>query len=639
MLPNLVDPNWGILDDGVSLKMAHLMLEDFKWEMFISDTGRFFPLYWVYFFIQYLIFDANPFGFYLVDTLRLIITCILVFEIGRIIINKTAGYLAFALYLLSYSLVENYYTLSKPEPLLVLYFCIVIYSYLRIFKSYQRNEPIKKVFWSLMLLPIPIAYLTKETSAVLIPISFCWALISFALYFRRDRRLFLLDLSFFLANVVSFGTFKILSKVLGVTKINTGTYTRYYDLLNIETIITSLKYYASWVLFNKFYVIFVTIVVFYWSFKDYRKTGGLTDYNKSALNLLIWVFGWIGIFLPWGHELSPRYMIVSELGMALLGGIVFSRIIEANMGILRFFTVFVFGLNIVFSTLNLFNQSVVYYSWNKVNAQMIDNLAKITSPGQNVYINFPEFNEYVYETDLHLKEFYGKADIYISDFSKLKDEQNNIVIINPIGKNGHLFSRLGWAEEFALDRKMVLQKKFEGSNLNLLNTIQFDNHLVLQQNQSMIISPIEVSYGWELYSIEPKGFYNIGDSNSDIKYIINGFYSPENGQRWTNGKAELLIPYQAGSKYKMKIRLLVPDYKKNPPEPLVIKINDFEAYRQILQPGYHEISFTGPGDNSGKKVEIFSDTFIPSRTSNSTDNRTLGILLDWISIEGMGGSQ
>lgn len=72
MLPRLLSPQFGLLDDGVTLRSAHAISQDWLSAFrLISDTGRFFPMYWLYYFLIYQIGGVNPFPYFVANYLVL----------------------------------------------------------------------------------------------------------------------------------------------------------------------------------------------------------------------------------------------------------------------------------------------------------------------------------------------------------------------------------------------------------------------------------------------------------------------------------------------------------------------------------------------------------------------------------------
>ena len=119
MLPRLSSPEFGLLDDGLNLRTAQ-EIADGDWETWDLSSGRFRPIYWLHWWIQYRIFGHNPLGYYIINTilLGLSVTSLSLFLWFR---TKTR-WLAFAaavLFLSAPPLFESIYTLGKGETVQV----------------------------------------------------------------------------------------------------------------------------------------------------------------------------------------------------------------------------------------------------------------------------------------------------------------------------------------------------------------------------------------------------------------------------------------------------------------------------------------------------------------------------------------
>jgi hypothetical protein len=123
MLPRLVSPQFGLLDDGALPIGSAAVLRQitgqepgavFRLE---SGLGIFCSVYWLWYGGQYLLRGANPLAFFLSLYLGLVATSLLV--AGTIVTatkDPRAGLLGGLAFLLSPPVVENYNTASKWTP-------------------------------------------------------------------------------------------------------------------------------------------------------------------------------------------------------------------------------------------------------------------------------------------------------------------------------------------------------------------------------------------------------------------------------------------------------------------------------------------------------------------------------------------
>jgi hypothetical protein len=84
MLPRLLDPHFGLMDDGEAIQKAYLIIDD-QWD-FGSETasGRFRPLYWYIHYVLFMIFGTNPLGYFYINYLVLVLLIMGVIKLLKI---------------------------------------------------------------------------------------------------------------------------------------------------------------------------------------------------------------------------------------------------------------------------------------------------------------------------------------------------------------------------------------------------------------------------------------------------------------------------------------------------------------------------------------------------------------------------
>ncbi|PYO17596.1 MAG: hypothetical protein DMD85_23180, partial [Candidatus Rokuibacteriota bacterium] len=68
MLPRLASPQFGLLDDGLTLETGREMIG--RWSgvlALIPETGRFFPAYWLVYSAVFAVVGARPLAFFVVN--------------------------------------------------------------------------------------------------------------------------------------------------------------------------------------------------------------------------------------------------------------------------------------------------------------------------------------------------------------------------------------------------------------------------------------------------------------------------------------------------------------------------------------------------------------------------------------------
>ena len=116
MLPRLISPQFGLMDDGRALTIAQGFLHgkfDLSWDVV---AGRARPIYWAAFAFWYLLVGGHPFWYFLGNLIVFSATTFLlihlVVDVGG---SKLQALLTGFIFVFSTSLIENVYTLSKAE--------------------------------------------------------------------------------------------------------------------------------------------------------------------------------------------------------------------------------------------------------------------------------------------------------------------------------------------------------------------------------------------------------------------------------------------------------------------------------------------------------------------------------------------
>src|SRR5512136_2078074 len=85
MLPRLVSPNFGLMDDGRGLSIAQGLLHgkfDLSWDLV---AGRARPIYWLAFAFWYLLAGAQPFWYFLGNLIVFSTTTFLLIHLVRLL--------------------------------------------------------------------------------------------------------------------------------------------------------------------------------------------------------------------------------------------------------------------------------------------------------------------------------------------------------------------------------------------------------------------------------------------------------------------------------------------------------------------------------------------------------------------------
>ncbi len=104
--------HFALIDDGVQIFTAKGRIG----AIFVTDGGRFFPLYWLYTWIMVRLLPIQPWAFSMVNGAFLLIAVGQIWALTRRWRGPLAGILAAWLFALNLATVENLFTLGKSEP-------------------------------------------------------------------------------------------------------------------------------------------------------------------------------------------------------------------------------------------------------------------------------------------------------------------------------------------------------------------------------------------------------------------------------------------------------------------------------------------------------------------------------------------
>src|SRR5438067_178546 len=174
MLPRLGSPQFGLLDDGLTLQTGHAMSG--RWSSvlhLIPETGRFFPAYWLVYSAIVGIVGVRPLGFFAVNVLLLAGLIAILVRLMRLG-GGTRGQAGAAavLFALSGPAVEAFYTLSKAEPWQLTWIGLSLL--LTAASAIDARSKTRAALMVLAAAALLLAHATKETSIILLPIALGW---------------------------------------------------------------------------------------------------------------------------------------------------------------------------------------------------------------------------------------------------------------------------------------------------------------------------------------------------------------------------------------------------------------------------------------------------------------------------------
>lgn len=420
--PACVDRHWNLMDDGATLTYAKAMQENWSVAFAASDSGRYRPFYFIPYALQYKFFGTNVTGYYFVQAGVLIFSAFLLYAIVNLLTNTNIlGYLAILIFLTSSPVIESYYTLSKSEPWIVLFFLASLYFYLRadlamlqlqksITQRLYRYIPIKWVMASSTSLMI--AYLTKETTFIILAVSLILVVFSFILEHRTTQRVrTAAALAYFGMNLVIFILFVLMAYVYTPTPLPwTGSYTA--SLLKLGE---PLEVFFLYLDFNFDVIVLaglVSVGLLSWVMVRPHVFSPIAFYTVFCILCSV---AYLGLFaFIWQGSVGYYLLPIAAWTAIAISLLIKLLILDRPSPRLRVCTLSVLILSLMvsraYSIPTAYNIATALKAWDKVNAQMMTWVASLPRHAR-LLCNYPSDHEYLFEIRLLLSLLYDRTDI------------------------------------------------------------------------------------------------------------------------------------------------------------------------------------------------------------------------------------
>lgn len=408
MLPRLLSPQFGLFDDGVTLANSRLILSGDFTVGSDQETGRFRPLYWGYNTLLAWIGQESPLVFFLGNLVLLSGTVLLIYSIARKAgASQLAAGLAGFLFLISGPTVEGSYTLSKSEPLQVLLLLAGLWFSLSSLPLAGRIV--------LSAITFCLASLVKETSLVIIPIAAGWLVLILASR-RAGRQAVTAQTAWILlaSAVLAAALFFIGRSFVQSGGITSGTYVNGYSL-SMAAIKSSLVRWLGWLLRDFSQLLLLGGIWILLVFLSRKRTGWGIE-----LASLIWMGGWIAVFLPWEYMVE-YYMLPFTAGAAVFMGCVVDRIVSVVKSgqllqrIPAAAALALAGVLLLTTAANNLTSMQIQLSMDQANQDMMRALASL-EPGSTYVISNQEESEYTKVIPFILDVIYDRPDLKIGLF-------------------------------------------------------------------------------------------------------------------------------------------------------------------------------------------------------------------------------
>ncbi|HEY7037727.1 MAG TPA: hypothetical protein VID28_02695 [Methylomirabilota bacterium] len=407
MLPRLASPQFGFLDDGLTLQIGREVVGRWSTTLHLNpETGRFVPAYWLVYSAIAGVTGARPLAFFLVNGA---ILAALLAILARLVRagggSPGQATVAVVLFALCGPTIESFYTLSKPEPLQLLWIGGAL---LATVTAMGAPSPRRAALIALAAGLSLLAYATKETSAVLVPISLGWLALEWASGDRGPARRF--AATYAAVNVAAAAAFLALRVYYAPLGLAEGTYTRAY-VLDARVVAPALFRIAAWLLRDFAFLLPLL------AFTLVRSPAGRPRWGRPIRYAGVWMAGWLAVFLPWPATFE-YYLLPFALGAATAAGLVVGdgwaardRSHPAASRRLAWSALAASGLLWLGTVVNAVADARVQLTVDRANADLVDFLADL--PEQSRIVLNTAMNEYHLELPRHLREIERRPDLVV----------------------------------------------------------------------------------------------------------------------------------------------------------------------------------------------------------------------------------
>ena len=409
MLPRLGSPHFGLLDDGVTLQTGRETIG--RWAsvvQLIPETGRFFPAYWLVYSALFAVVGVRPLAFFGVNVLLLVALLVLLVRLVRLGGgSRRQAAVAAVLFAGCGPTIEAFYTLSKAEPLQLTWIALAI---LCAASSAAARVPWRRgALLAFTVAALVLAYTTKETSVVLVPISLGWVAIEWCSRARSRTGAWFAG-SFAAANLVAAAIFLGLRWRYATRALGQGWYTRAYTV-QLDTLGPAVFRIAAWLAHDFAFVLPLLVA----GIVMLRRRGAE---RRLLLYAAVWMAGWLAIYAPWPATFE-YYLLPFAFGAAALAGSVVDMLWRRRAAPepiatrrLAWSALAVSALLWLPGVVNAAADARVQLAVDDANADLVDFLAGLPS-GSRLILNTTGVNEYFYEVPLHLAEIKGRGDLVV----------------------------------------------------------------------------------------------------------------------------------------------------------------------------------------------------------------------------------
>ena len=414
MLPRLLSPQFGLLDDGLTLQTGREVAGAWSSTLhLIPDTGRFFPAYWLVYSVIVAAVGVRPLAFFAVNLLLLAGLLALLARLVRLGGGTPRdAAIAAVVFALCGPAIETFYTLSKAEALQVTWIALALLATVAATRE-PRPQTFRRArsagFVTVAAVAMLLANATKETALVVVPISLGWLALEW--WWMRDRDAGVrFACTYAVINVVAAAAFAALRWSYAPLALAEGWYTRAYTL-RADVSGPALFRIAAWLVRDFAFLLpllAVAVVIL---------ARGRVPSPRPVLYAGVWMAGWLGVYVPWPATFE-YYLLPFAFGAAALTGKLAGACWSLGRGPHSWATrraawsILAAGALLWFgATANAVGDARVQLAVDRANADLVDFLASL--PRRSLVVLNTSVNEYLFELPMHLSEIKQRPDLVV----------------------------------------------------------------------------------------------------------------------------------------------------------------------------------------------------------------------------------
>jgi hypothetical protein len=525
MTPRLLSPNFGLLDDGVTIEVARHIVgkADARLPFALEvQRGRFRPWYWLYGALQYALWGPSALGFFITNGVALLLTAMAVAgAVAFATRDALASSLAGLAYLLSPPVIESYYTLSKPEVPLAFWLAgsLCCWAGARtLWETAPRRS--RCLLWA-SAASLLFAYLSKETAQAMLVVSLLWVITAWGLPgVSRPPGAARVDRWYLAINVGCTALFWITRSAVGTVTIGAGDDSRHFALTGPVMAATALRHLAWYV---RDFPLLGPLLAFVW----WRERHRLRADPWLGLVPVFWIAAWTLIMLPW-HSTFEYYLLPASIGVSVITGVGMASVLRSLRASRRTVRTVAGTLLVLLAILapltltNMLTNGRVQIAIDASNGRLVDFLAATVPSNGTVLVNIPAPNEYVVELGLHLGVLKGRGDVkvdYVGGWNMTPNDTPMVatpvmtnqpapsvrLAVSDVGAHrwqAEMRTRLGARAELIYretERLRLLMAQLQAPLCALVTRPRTHDQFLCASRR--LLDTREFAYGWEVYRV------------------------------------------------------------------------------------------------------------------------------------------